>query len=208
MNYSTSILILSTLLVSFSVLAQSISYTLAFKILPGGNTKVSYHILHIENNNTIVKSEAISQSNFVRYGKALTKSKANPLNFDLFKVHGIDCGLIIDESIRITKLGDTVQYLDTLWEEFDDLCLPLYDIWKLKDSISPVYSKFVTEKEVLPEDIGWGANRYRPSHKQTLFLQKYGINNIYDYFYGSNMFKLLRDMQNEDWIEHYRDLTD
>ena len=94
--------------------------------------------------------------------------------------------------------------VDTLWEEMKPICLPVWDIWKLRYSINPQYGSGATT--VPEEDQGWAANKYRPSHKQTLYLQKYGIKQIADYFHGPKMYELFKDMQKSDWIGMYKEL--
>jgi hypothetical protein len=140
------------------------------------------------------------------YGKGLLKCKANPKRINFYKKYLIDCGIILDYPIRRNK----VLVQDTMWNEMKPICLPIYDIWKLRYSIHPKYGtgKFVKEQEFPEEDKGWSANRHFPSHKQTLFLKKYyGISHIQDYFYGEKMYILFRDMQNEDWITKYKDIS-
>lgn len=178
------------------------AYFLGFQIQPKGNSKVLYVLVGVDtaNNNKIVKVEYISEDNFVLYGKGLRKCKANLSQENLFEKAGVDCGLILDP-----KEVDGVEVYDTLWNEMAPLCLPIYDIWKLRYSVDPHYNKYHTA--VNEEDKGWAQTRYRPSVNQVKHLQQYGINDITDIFWGENMFKLFKDMQDEEWVENYKHLN-
>lgn len=199
------LIITTTLLTSFKENnANDIKYYLAFRINPSpGTGVVTYAMIGVDTiTKKIVKNEFMTESNFVMYCKGIYKSKANPTKINYFEEYEIDCGLMLDDPIM--KGGRIVQ--DTMHEEMKPLCLPIYDIWKLKYSIHPTYGRGAS---VVPdEDKGWATTRYRPSHKQTLALQFYGVNNVDDFFYGDGMFKLFKDMQDDEWVETYKGLLD
>lgn len=57
---------------------------------------------------------------------------------------------------------------------------------------------------------GWSTNDSIPtipSKQQFEILKKYGIKRISDFCYGENAFELLRDMENDKWIERYKNST-
>lgn len=179
-------------------------FELGFTINPSaGSNVVNFMILGLDSSNhNIVSKKPITEAQFVMYGKGALKNEANPSRIDFFKESGVDCGIILDDP---KSLGG-VLIVDTLWEEMKPICLPVWDIWKLRYSIHPKYGKGASA--VPPEDIGWSANRWRPSPKQTQYLAKnYGINHIADFFHGPSMFKLFYDMQNPDWIRMYREIN-
>ena len=187
---------------------RSLKYELGFSINPTAGTGiVSYALLAVDSaKNKIISKKPITEGQFIMYGKGLLKCKANPKKEDLFKKYLVDCGLILD----YPKLKRGVEVQDTLWKEMQTVCIPIFDIWKIRYSIHPKYGtgKFVKGQTFPKEDEGWSANRHFPSYKQTLFLQKYyGISNIQDYFRGEKMFLLFRDMQNEDWITKYKEIS-
>lgn len=181
-----------------------IAYHLGFKINPTpGSGVVTYAIVGVDTlTNKIVKTKFLTEANFVMYCKGIYKSEANPKGINFFDEYGIDCGLMLDDPIM--RKGILMQ--DTLWEELKPLCLPIYDIWKLRYSLHPHYGKGASQ--VPDEDKGWATTRYRPSYKQTLSLQIYGVNNVMDFFYGPGMFKLFKDMQDDEWVETYKGLLD
>lgn len=192
------------LLMSFSSFSQNnIKYELGFKLMPTAGTKVvTFAILSIDtiNDNRIVKTEFFEEGTFIKFCKGLLWSKANPKKINYFDEYEIDCGIMLDDPIM--KKGILSQ--DTMWEEMAPLCLPFYDIWKIKYGVHPHYSSGSTA--IPDEDKGWAKTRYRPGYTQTLKLQEYGVNNVDDYFYGDGMFRLLKDIQDYEWIENYKAL--
>ena len=180
-----------------------VKHELGFSINPTASSNViTFVMLKIDSfSGNIVSKKSLTEGQFVMYAKGILKNPANPKRIDFFKEVGIDCGLILDEPIA----RGGMLYQDTLWEELKPICLPVWDIWKLRYSIHPKYGRGATA--VPDEDIGWSANRWRPSYAQTLYLQKYGINQIQDYFHGPKMFELFKDMQNPDWIGMYMELS-
>jgi hypothetical protein len=202
--------LLFLILSAFNVTSQrkvnpNIQYKLAFKINPtAGSGVITYAIIGIDtlNNNRLVKTQFLTEGNFVKYGKGINRCIANPTGINYYEKFEVDCGLMLDDPT--VRKGIPVQ--DTLFDEMAPLCLPIYDIWKLRYSVHPHYGTSTTN---LPdEDKGWATTRYRPSYKQTLLLQQYGVNNVTDFFYGDNMFRLFKDMQNEEWVETYKGLLD
>ena len=179
-------------------------HELGFSINPSaGSGVVTFALLSLDSaTHKIVKKSPLTEAKFVMYSKGLIKNIANPKKVDFFKEAGVDCGIILDDP---KSLGG-VLVVDTLWEEMKPICLPVWDIWKLRYNIHPKYGKGASA--VPEEDIGWAANRWRPSYKQTLYLGKnYGIKNISDYFHGPTMYELFADMQNPDWITMYKELN-
>lgn len=197
-------IIICGVLLSLNGLSQrNLKYELGFKLMPTAGTKVvTYAVLGIDtlNDNKIVKTEFVQEGIFVKYCKGLLWNKANPKKVNFFDQYEVDCGIMLGDPIM--RKGILTQ--DTLWEEMAPLCLPFYDIWKLKYGVHPHYSKGSTA--IPDEDKGWAKTRYYPGHKQTLKLQEYGINNIDDYFFGDGMFRLLKDIQDYEWIDNYKEL--
>lgn len=197
------VLFLFTLSFTNSFGQVGIKYELGFKLMPTAGTKVvTFAILSIDttDNNKIVKTEFVNEGTFIKYCKGLLWNKANQKKINHFDAYEIDCGIMLDDPM--VKNGFITQ--DTMWDEMAPLCLPFYDIWKLKYGVHPHYSRSSTN--IPDEDKGWAKTRYRPGYTQTQKLQEYGVNNVDDYFYGDGMFRLLKDMQDFEWIENYKAL--
>lgn len=79
------------------------------------------------------------------------------------------------------------------WQTFDQL-------WKLQ------YSEYPFDRKQNPDTKGWAKMKYSPSKGQLQFLRQYGIKNITDFFYGKNLFRILKDIQDTNWVGNYKNL--
>ncbi len=76
-----------------------------------------------------------------------------------------------------------------MWQTLDQL-------WKIK------YSEYPFRKRL--DNKGWAHKKYAPSPQQMKILNQYGINFITDFCYGENAFKLLKAMQDGEWVSNYQ----
>jgi hypothetical protein len=55
---------------------------------------------------------------------------------------------------------------------------------------------------------GWSQEYYKPSQRQSKYIyDTYGVTNVKtQFFYGDSLYKVLRDIQNPDWISLYQNL--
>ena len=105
----------------------------------------------------------------------------NPNKENLFERNNVDsCFLIVNEYDKIDGY----------------YCKPFYELWKIRFYESPYQF----------DQRGWSQGRIKPSLYQAEFLQKhYGVTNVLtEYFYGDSLFKLLRDVQDQTWINTYK----
>ena len=80
------------------------------------------------------------------------------------------------------------------WQTLDEM-------WKLR------YSEFPYRKKYEDNEKGWAKRKFMPSDGQLDYLKKnYGIKHITDFIYGKNLFKLLKNMQDPQWVEYYKSL--
>ena len=73
-------------------------------------------------------------------------------------------------------------------------------LWKLRYMEYPY-------KKMDNDTLGWSNNvEYpeMPSQEQLAMLKQYGITRVQDLCYGHNMFMLLKDMSNNQWIARYK----
>jgi len=79
----------------------------------------------------------------------------------------------------------------------------LNNLWRLRYKYYPL-------KHIPQDSVGWSASpeNYIPSKNQTLILKNYGVDNINGIFFGNNAFRLLRDLENKNWIKIYIDAKD
>ena len=152
---------------------------------PTGNDPiVSFAIISFQNGQ-IVSTQPITKSTFIRMACGDWPSKANPNREDLFIKHEVElCG----------------RYIDTLTKEKLYLCDLLDSLWKVRFSEHPY----------IFDDSGWSRGKYKPNAAQLKFLyENYEVSRInLDYFIGNFMWKLLKDIQDPEWINHYKSLED
>ena len=70
------------------------------------------------------------------------------------------------------------------------------ELWKLRYSETP-YGGQTVEK-------GWAGKPTIPTEGQMDMLRQFGIKTINDYFYGENLFKLLKAMEDPGWVSEYQ----
>ena len=75
----------------------------------------------------------------------------------------------------------------------------LNNLWRIRYSEYPFYSYSV-------DTLGWAKDttKFVPSEKQMNHLRTYGINSIHDIFFGKNCFRLIKNMENKNWVENYK----
>jgi hypothetical protein len=72
----------------------------------------------------------------------------------------------------------------------------LDEVWKLRYSETP-YAGSTIEK-------GWAGKPTIPTEGQMEMLRQFGIKTISDYFYGENLLKLLKAMEDPGWVSEYQ----
>jgi len=91
---------------------------------------------------------------------------------------------------------DTINY----FEKFEVEPSTLDQLWKLRYQEYPLDIK---EKQ----ETGWAAKQFVPGEKQWAYLkQNYNFGNLAEFCYGDNFWKLLKSMQDPDFINHYSGL--
>ena len=74
-------------------------------------------------------------------------------------------------------------------------------LWKIRYKIHP---------QDRSQAEGWSKEYYRPSAGQAKYLHDtYGILNVdTHYFIGEQLFQLLKDVQDPDWVKMYQSIPD
>lgn len=141
---------------------------------------VTYAIVTLRNG-VPIGAQVVSEQQFMYQAMGYYPSIANLSKENLFEKHGVDsCFLLYNEYSKI------VGYY----------AKPFQDLWKIR----------FYEHPFLFDTPGWSQGRIKPSLYQTQFIyEQYGVKNILtDYFYGDTLYKLLRDVQNPEWIINYK----
>lgn len=98
-----------------------------------------------------------------------------------------------DSKANPNHINYTKEY-QIFWQTLDQL-------WKLK------YNEYPYDRRQNQDTKGWAKMKYSPSPEQLRFLQQhYGIKFITDFIYGKNLFRLMKDLQDPNWVSNYMNL--
>jgi hypothetical protein len=161
-------------------------YFFAVGIFTGAHSQILSYAIITKSGEKTIGTQIIREQSFMYYIMGYWPTKANPLRENLLEQNGVDsCFLTKNYSNKINGY-----YIK-----------PFYELWKVRYKLHPFKHDF---------DDGWSQEYYKPSYQQAVFLNKhYGISNVKtQYFVGDSLFKLLRDVQKEDWIVRYSAIRD
>jgi hypothetical protein len=175
--------------------AMSVRKELAFSLMPSGNSAlITFAILTWYGDDERPSDvRIITRNDFLAIAHGLAASEANPTRENLFVKY---------------EVKDCASYIDTIGKSTTYDCSVVDDLWKLRYKLYPIKSAQkikILDKVEVPE-VGWANMPFEMSWEQLGFLEKYGIRSRNDFFYGANAFRLLKDMQDPDWISVYAKL--
>src|SRR5690606_36687566 len=139
-----------------------------------------YTILTLRDS-VVTNALVVSEEQFMYQALGYYPSLANPKKENLFVKHGVDsCFLVVNEIDKV--IGYYAK--------------PFYDLWKLRFYEHPM--EFDMK--------GWSQDRIKPSaYQMKLLYEQSGVNNVLThYFSGDNLFKLVKDVQDQQWVAAYR----
>jgi hypothetical protein len=142
----------------------------------------SLFLVKVVDDTMVVESQPLSRLNFIRQVQGRTFSQANPDGENLLRKYGVK---------------QCLNTVDTAGFVID--CTTLDDLWKLRFWEYPLQMEQGQQQLV-----GWAANKLRPDDRQLLLLKGYGMRYMLDLAIGENMFRLLKDMGDEEWVQNYR----
>ncbi|MCG8576874.1 MAG: hypothetical protein MI810_18480 [Flavobacteriales bacterium] len=176
-------IIILTVLVSFSTSSQvpPKKNVLAVGLFTGAHSSlITYAFLQMRGDQ-ITGARLVREDVFMYTAMGHWPGLVNLDRENLFEKYGVDsCFLVYDEYDKVAG-----------W-----YAKPFRLLWKLRFYEHPY--QFDTP--------GWSQGRIKPSLYQMQFIkQEYGVKNVLtEYFYGDTLFKLLRDVQNPQWISLYK----
>ena len=142
----------------------------------------SLFVVKVTKDGQVLESQPLDRANFIRQVQGRAFSKANPEGENLLRKYRVTQCLNSQDSTRLV---------------YD--CLTLDELWKLRFWEYPLKLQ-----EGQHEQVGWAANKLRPDDRQLMLLGGYGMKFMQDLCIGENMFRLLRDMGDPDWVNNYR----
>lgn len=161
-------------------------YYFAVGIFVGAHSQLMTYAIITKSGDRIIGSQIIREQRFMYNIMGYWPTPANPNRINLLEENGVDsCFLTVNYSDKINGY-----YIK-----------PFHNLWKIRYKIHPI---------AYDVGNGWSQGYYKPSQAQAMFLnENYGVQNIKtQYIYGDSLYKLLRDIQNPDWIDMYSTLSD
>jgi hypothetical protein len=172
--------------------AQELRSHFGFSINPTANSGIiTYAVIETDESNKIRSRKIVSRNNWILMIRGQQYSKANPSGIDMWSEK---------------EIGDCFWILDPLIDKYEALgCeakINCEDLWRLRYAKNPQFrqDKITSNSKISG---GWAADPFRPNWPQIQILQNYGIIYISDFFYGDNMFQLMKDIQEDTWVETY-----
>lgn len=142
----------------------------------------SLFLVKVMDDTLVVESQPLTRPNFIRQVQGRAFSPANPEGENLFRKYGVKQCLNTEDSAGFV--------ID---------CATLDDLWKLR------FWEFPLKVEEGQHAItGWAGMKMRPDDRQLMLLRGYGMKYMTDLAIGENMFRLLKDMGDEEWVQNYR----
>lgn len=132
----------------------------------------------------VVESRPLSRENFIRQAQGRAFSPANTDADDLFRKYDVKQCTLPPDSAAMGFLTD---------------CSTLSDLWKLRYWEYPVK---VDQGQRTSK--GWSEKPLSPSPRQMEILAEYGLKYTTGLIVGPEMFRLLRDMGDKQWVNIYR----
>ena len=165
-----------------------------FSLMPShSGGLITYYVVYTKGGK-ITGTVPLNKEQFVKQVTGQEHSKANEKHKNLFKINKIEnCYVLFDAEMFKHGIKKYVGYE----------CPCMDSLWKLRYKNHPYDHQ---KKD------GWSVSKagYAPSGSQFGFLKKYyNVISVSGIFYGENMWKLLRDVQDEEFADFYKasDLT-
>ncbi len=142
----------------------------------------SLFLVKVVDDTNVVESQPLTRLNFIRQVQGRAFSQANPDGENLFRKYGVkQCLNTVDSA------GFVID------------CTVLDDLWKLR------FWEYPLQMDQGQHAVtGWAGMKLRPDDRQLLLLRGYGMKYLTDVAIGENMFRLLKDMGDEEWVANYR----
>lgn len=146
-------------------------------------TKMYSFVAFLDNGLELTYRKVLSDDDFVKFASGYWPSIYNPQRINLFEENEVGCGMFKD-SLLLKALP---------------YCFPVDSLWKIRYSEYP----FLGHTEA-----GWSGDYTKPSVRQAKYLEEnYLVKDVnQDYFLDTNLWKILRDVRDPEWIENYQAL--
>ena len=168
-----------------SARAAYATYTFGMSLSTGMNSELFTLFIVKECEGKIIAHEPITRGQFVLQAQGAAPSNANPSGLNLFQKYDVaDCYFPEEPDPR---------------KHAQPPCWIFDDVWKLRFQEYPF-----RQTEGQRPGLGWSENPTTPSPRQFLLLSDYGIHAMSSLACGEDLFRLLHDMGDPEWVDNYR----
>lgn len=180
-------ILFATLVLLLPVLAGAqpkVDHQFALSLSPSTDGQLFCLFLVAVKDSQVVESRPITRGNFIRQAQGRAFSSANPDAEDLFRKYDVKQCTLPPDSAAMGFLTD---------------CSTLDDLWKLRYWEYPLK---VDDAQRMAK--GWSEKPLSPSQRQMEILGGYGLKYTTGLIIGPEMFRLLHDMGDRNWVNIYR----
>ncbi len=178
-----SVLVLSSFLRPAEKPAAYARFEFGFSLNPTAQGEMYALFMYTVLDNKVVDSRPMRVGTYILQIAGLEESRANIEGLDLFEEYGIaGCAAYSEDGQLHTGLD----------------CSSIRDLWKLRYRGAAVEGR----------GTGWAGEEFRPSDRQQILLQAYRTEEYPHWqgpYFGKDALRLLRDMQDPEWVRMYRD---
>lgn len=161
------------------------TYTFGLSLMTGMNNDLFTLFEVKEFEGKVLEVHPITRGRFVQEAQGVIPSRANPAGINLFRKYQVDGCLLPPELDDGKRVVSDCGVFDELWK------LRFWEYpFKLGDGGSAGQ--------------GWAESRTQPSSRQMLLLANYGFYRIQDMICGEDLFRLLHDVGDPEWVDNYR----
>lgn len=160
-------------------------YDFGLSLMTGMNNEVFTLFVVKEHQGKVIEARPITRGQFVLEAQGAVPSKANPTGVNLFRKYDVQGCLLPPE------LDDGKRVVSD--------CSVFDELWKLRFWEYPFQ-----QADGARHGLGWAESRTQPSERQMLLLGGYGIRHLSDMACGEDLFRLLHDIGDPEWVDNYR----
>ncbi len=165
----------------------------ALRIMPSLNGKLVQTALIKHTGNQKIEIQFVPGDIWLKQIAGLESSQANPNNENFINKY-----LIFGN--KQDSAGNNKN--EQTYADIEKIKVVLANLWRLRYSEYPYFNPEMNKEK------GWAkhANEkitWMPSVSQMKLLEPYHVYSFTDFFYGEQLFKFLKDVQNRDWQNRY-----
>jgi hypothetical protein len=161
------------------------TYSFGMSLMTGMNSELFTLFVVKEFEGKVIEVQPITRGQFMMEAQGAVPSKANPSRINMFRKYRVDGCLLPPELDDGTRTVSDCGVFDELWK------LRFWE-YPFKDQSGAQHG------------LGWAESRTQPSPRQMLLLSGYGLHRLTDLACGEDLFRLLHDIGDPEWVDNYQ----